>query len=495
MEKKNARQQAVRYAINYETRLNSKEYLKTLDPKSSNTNIDFFHLYHAYDRIEKWFAEDLDLPAQADRACDFFSHLLKKVRVIWYKVPSTPNLSPAEATGESIALFTRLNVGRIPLTDAELIKAALLSAVRLESSDRAHEMAAQWDGIERDLHRPDLWAFVAGLSDNEEDEKYPTRISLLLDTMADEKKKIEGKRPRYYTFDTLREEIELNYLGFWKKVVALHAQILGWYEQPSIYNKIGFLVASGKSIVDLTASAKEKKKSEFEKFLIKHIQNRVDVQDVDLEDLKYGDKKRGYPKLLELLLLLNVETITRIDQRFPFFQHVGQVWSLEHIHAQHDEGFSTAQQWKTWLKTHQMALDSLSEHDKRDIELLKEKINNAISSINSEKSGNFTHENFIALRAEVLKILSLDDAPDHSIRNMALLSSSDNSRLNNSVFEVKRQMILEGDRTGKYVPVCTRNVFLKYYAEADAQQPHFWSENDKISYLKAIRDGLKPYLK
>jgi hypothetical protein len=37
----------------------------------------------------------------------------------------------------------------------------------------------------------------------------------------------------------------------------------------------------------------------------------------------------------------------------------------------------------------------------------------------------------------------LDDAPDHSIRNMALLSSEDNSRLSNSVFEVKRHMMLE----------------------------------------------------
>jgi hypothetical protein len=77
---------------------------------------------------------------------------------------------------------------------------------------------------------------------------------------------------------------------------------------------------------------------------------------------------------------------------------------------------------------------------------------------------------------------------------MALLSSSDNSRLSNSVFEVKRQMILELDRKGNYVPVCTRNVFLKYYAQADAQQPHFWSEADKNSYFQEARSRLKPYL-
>jgi hypothetical protein len=43
------------------------------------------------------------------------------VRVIWYEAP---------VSVEAIPLFTRLNVGRIPLTDAGLIKAALLSGVR-----------------------------------------------------------------------------------------------------------------------------------------------------------------------------------------------------------------------------------------------------------------------------------------------------------------------------------------------------------------------------
>jgi len=54
----------------------------------------------------------------------------------WYEAPFNTDAK---------ALFIRLNVGRIPLTDAELIKAALLSAVRNDSTDRAHEIAAQWD--------------------------------------------------------------------------------------------------------------------------------------------------------------------------------------------------------------------------------------------------------------------------------------------------------------------------------------------------------------
>ena len=47
--------------------------------------------------------------------------------MIWYEAPDT-------AEFDSRTLFTRLNVGRIPLTDAELVKALLLVADRAEST-------------------------------------------------------------------------------------------------------------------------------------------------------------------------------------------------------------------------------------------------------------------------------------------------------------------------------------------------------------------------
>ena len=473
------------YSLRYETRPGSQAYLNTLDKSSHDTNIDYYHLYRANRRIAAWFRRHGDNFQQNNAANKIHGYLFNSVRIIWYEAPDD-----VDAT----SLFTRLNVGRIPLTNAELIKAALLSAVRINSTDRAYEIAAQWDGIERDLHHTDIWAFVVGLAANNMDEKYPTRISLLLDTLADEKAKPAGKRPRYHTFDILQSEIEQNILAFWKKVIALHAQILGWYEQPNIYNKIGFLVASGMSIGELACEAKQKKKSEFEQFLVERIRSHVGVKATDLEDLSYEEKKRGYPKLLELLLLMNVEISTQSGVRFPFSRHIGQTWSLEHIHAQNAEALNKAEQWKTWLNTHQPALDALSENDKGEIEKLKTEMGQAIAEINTGKSGIFSGEKFNALSERVLKMLNHDATPDHSIRNMALLSSGDNSRLSNSVFEVKRQMILELDRTGKYVPACTRNVFLKYYAKADAQQPHFWSDQDKKSYLKAILDMLKPYL-
>lgn len=486
MQKQGWKKTGAPYSIRYKTRPGSQTYLDKLDKLSHNTNIDYWHLYRADRRIAAWFRRHGDATKQDNAAIKLHGFLFNSVSVIWYE-------APVNTVGTE--LFTRLNVGRIPLTDAELVKAALLAKVRSEAADRVHEIAAQWDGIEQDLHQADIWAFVAGLAAGDGDEKYPTRISLLLDTLADETTAPTGKRPRYHTFDILRSQIEIEFSAFWKKIVALHAQVLGWAELPKIYNKIGFLVASGDDFGKIVRAAKGKRKSEFETFLVDRIREHLGIKDAKLEELNYEEQKRGYPKLLQLLLLMNVETTTQSDLRFPFARHVGQKWSLEHIHAQNAEILNKAEQWKTWLTSHKSALDAVvSDSNTIEIVQLKYEVDVAIADIDAGKSGNFSGEKFNVLSSRLLKMLNQDEAPDHSIRNMALLSSEDNSRLSNSVFEVKRKMVLELDRKGRYVPVCTRNVFLKYYAEADAQQPHFWSTADKASYLKEARDKLKPYL-
>ena len=58
------------------------------------------------------------------------------------------------------------------------------------------------------------------------------------------------------------------------------------------------------------------------------------------------------------------------------------------------------------------------------------------------------------------------------------------------MFETKRKLILQMDANGIYIPICTRNVFLKYYninnGNFDTQQAYYWSTKDKNNYLKDI---------
>ena len=71
---------------------------------------------------------------------------------------------------------------------------------------------------------------------------------------------------------------------------------------------------------------------------------------------------------------------------------------------------------------------------------------------------------------------------------------SDNSALNNSTFDVKRNKILEMDKTSDYIPVCTRRVFLKYYTTSESNQVHFWGNSDRHGYMSEMNTVLSPYL-
>ncbi len=474
------------YSISYDTRTQSKDYLQHLDPALANSNIDFFHLHAAHACIQSWFEQKGPTSLKRQEvADDVFRCLCKSVRVIWYEAPKGL---------DSTTLFTRLNVGRIPLTDAELFKALLLSRARggVATTDRTHEIAAQWDSIERDLQHPDIWAFVA----DEVSADSPTRITLLLDTIADWPR---GRpRPRFHTFDVLREKMEQSSPEtVWNEVVQLHALILSWYENRDHYHKIGYLVAVGQRFSDLVALASGKMKSEFGALLNSRIHDTIDLTPSGITALSYESDTN---KCARLLLLMNVETVRRMKdstERYSFRIHRSQAWSLEHIHAQHAESLTKVEQWKEWLRLHRDALADLPSIDKARLEGLIHRIDDADDKIDRQL--------FQELARDVTAEFTLSDASAaatvhsvHSVSNLALLASGHNSALNNAAFEVKRRRIIELDRQGAYIPICTRQVFLKYYTNADAQQIHFWSTQDREAYLNAILSsdgGVGAYLK
>ena len=105
-------------------------------------------------------------------------------------------------------------------------------------------------------------------------------------------------------------------------------------------------------------------------------------------------------------------------------------------------------------------------------------------------------EDFKILSVRIVRFLSdkSEDDLTHSLSNMALLSKSQNSALNNSLFDAKRREIIEMDRRGEFIPYCTRNVFLKYYTAPDKIQMAKWSEADRKGYVSAMNNVLKPYL-
>lgn len=462
---------AAGYSISYETRPGSKEYLHRLDEGSAQNNIDYFHMFHAYRCIEEWFKQAGNRATR--EATRLHDALFDRVKVLWYEAP---------ADVDSTDLFTRLNVGRIPLTDAELVKALLLSRSQAGPgrADHSLEVAAHWDLIERELRVPERWAFVTGDAGGA-----PTHISLLLDTLAGGERR---DRQPFLTFERVRPAILEDPDAFWRRVVDLHSLVLGWFDDRSLYHKVGYLAAVGHTFAELVALAQDRGRTAFEAALDDAIRAHVGLTTADLGDLAYRT-----PKTSDVLLLMNVETIRRTQdssERYSFRAHAHGGWSLEHIHAQGSQPLTTADQWRAWLTYHRSALEDVPGLDDAHRSDLVERIGAVLA-------GEVTKQSFAVLQEEVTAVFTPVGEPTDdidSIANLALLDQRDNSALNNSVFEVKRREIIRRDKAGSYIPACTRNIFLKYYTDTGAQQLHFWSKADRDAYLAAIREVLQPYL-
>ena len=470
-----------RYSIDYETRPDTAKFLDKLELSDASRNIDFHFLNNAYQTIADWFGTDDH--QQQGKANKLFTWLNDTVEVIWYQASETENAN---------ALFSRLNIGRIPLTAAELVKAHLLTRLQAPEICRGYSVAAQWDSIERDLRYPDRWAFVS----RDDADSYPTRITLLLDTVAERHPVAHGRDfGEHQTFESLRQHIDSDPLRIWNEVVELHARVLGWFEDHDLYHRIGILVAMGEQFAVIVKLSWNKLATEFSEALDRQITQRLDLTKQDLATIGY-DTDAGREKSQRALLLMNVETVRRrknSGERFPFASHHAGQWSLEHIHAQNSEALTTESEWSDWLDNHLKVLVSLPASGERD-ELIG-RLQAVTKPVKRTDFGSLAPVvlDFLSSGSGTVGTSSIGNI--HDITNLALLQRSTNSALSNSAFEVKRQIILRMDKAGDYLPVCTRQVFLKYFGDDGARHAYFWDLNDRRAYFEAIEAMLRPYLK
>ena len=78
----------------------------------------------------------------------------------------------------------------------------------------------------------------------------------------------------------------------------------------------------------------------------------------------------------------------------------------------------------------------------------------------------------------------------HGIGNLTLLDSATNESYHNDLFPNKRKIILERDRTGTFIPICTHNVFLKAYSQSIDNMMK-WTKSDAEAYMQAISEAFK----
>lgn len=479
---------APKFSLDYRTRKDSSSFLKTIDPARKDENIDFFHIANAHKKVTDWVSS-----VGRVRLGDFYNTLGKFVSIIWYEV---------DETEDSSALFQRLNIGKIPLTSSELVKAKFLGTGQggdAELSDeRKNEIVLQWDTIEQELHDVDFWGFLT----NSEPCSYPTRIDILLDLVSRKERTSREKYFTFFYFDNLLKT-NANIFKIWQDEI-LHSfmTLKDWFQDHDLYHKIGYLIASDEmTLQDIFVAARGLKKSEFASKLDGFIMGSVKYSTDSIKELRY-DNSSDYKKLSRILLLFNVESVRTLDaktQRFAFGEFKlgnGQklrLWSLEHIHAQQSEGLRNEAQWREWFESHRRVLEVVHF----DESSLNEERNRIVAEITKLLSAKELSQNdYERVQAEVARLLSVPGQAEdmHTISNLALLDTNNNAALGNSVFAVKRNKIIEKDKKGEYIPFCTKMVFLKYYTKGENSNFSFWSPDDRKDYLDNIFRVIGKYL-
>ena len=502
------------FSLNYTTREKCGEFLagkKFTNREIDSSNIDFHYICRAYQCIDKWFKD----PEHSGAKSKMVSVLLEKsekksnnTRVIRYEVEKATN---------PIDVFIRLNVGKIPLTDAELTKALLLQLDKYpsEKSDfierKLHNIAVEWDNIENTLQDRAFWYFLNNNSNTKE-----THIEFIFDLLTkriNAENKYFTKIPRKYgTFLVFYKHLENLIAGtsketdswcarieaverIWSEIIEYFEYFREWFQDRKLYHYIGLLIAleedkdSGKIIDSLIQKAKEVSKSAFREYLETEIAKKIKCKK-RLDKLIFENKngiKEDYKDIKNILLLHNVYTTLesgKEKQNFPFEHYKNQKWSLEHIYARNSDPLTGTEKQKEWLSDHIRSLTNsntdcffnellgkmkeMTEQDEID-NVAFEKIMGEVYSTAEKKSGFENDEN------------------RQLIKNLCLLDVETNSKLNNSLFDVKREIIKERELEGFYIPVCTRNVFLKAYTSYPATNT-YWTKTDRDDYFKSIEN-------
>lgn len=497
-----------RYFIEYQTRKGSKEFLDDIDESKKEGNIDFYHMVEAKNKIEAWIEN------KNDQKSNFLQTLLHQVKFIWYE----------SVDEDPIKVFTRLNIGKISLTNAELIKALFLNKSNFDGSYQRvrlqqNEIAFEWDQIEYSLQSDEFWLF---LHDATYDK--PTRIDFIFDIicgnnilkLTKEQLKDIGnddyKTFRYF-YNWFKSQPDLNIADCWKQVKKIFQPLYEWYNDVRLYHYIGFLISEGATIITLLDKWNES--TSIDTFITDYLFIEIKRKIAKSSDLSKQYEGNGNPKTQcrPILLLHNIQTVinqnqTLVDQnkyklpvfyKFPFHLFKKEKWDVEHIDSNTENGLEVENDKKEWLKSCLIA--GVSEQIEVDIR-------NYLNSESNEKKNHFE-----ALQLAILATdnnNNLQSADKDKIWNFTLLDASTNRSYKNALFSAKRRVILGKDqgklikvddknfeikesKVSAFIPPCTRNVFLKYYNPL-TNNLRDWDYTDAEAYLNNIKNTLQIFL-
>lgn len=447
---------------------------------------DHYFICEAYRYIVQWFEQKEREKVRYRK--NFASILIDNVKVIWYQVDLNN-----DNEREKIDIFNRLNIGKIPLDDAELIRALFIQHIttgseRQEAIDQSI-FSNEWNEIELLLQNDEVWGFLQ----NGEDYKYANRILKLFEIVA-QNENSQGRA----TFLWFEKEVKTKKAKeLWEKVKTYFGKIRYWFADHELYHLIGLLVQKDNSLQEICNYSNQVTKSSFREWLQNQVKEKFNPDTID--ELEYG---KDNSKIERLLLLFNVlsaiETKDNQKLRFPFYRYSSQSWSLEHINAQHsDDPMKDPNNIIRWINETTTELENIKRiedldeiaDDIKELEDLKIFLDQRKGTLKD----NRTHiDKFNRIKEKIEDFFSMEEEEMHSIENLALLSSADNSSLNNAIFPIKCKRLFQLEKEGSFIPECTKNVFLKNYSKSYTP-PYRWSKEDREDYMNEINRVFNNY--
>lgn len=474
------------------------------DPASASDDYaDAHYFLEAFKSIKTWFTEYKKRTGKSNLSSFMETILCEKTQVIWYELDSN---------ADCYSIFKNINHGKIPLTDAELVKAMLLNSkyyatgasvnakIVKQEQDR---YARLWDEIQKALSDEGMWAFITGGGNID----LPTNIDFIIRLIVTKENPgdLDDSDYKYFSYfeNKLAEASDKKvYIeSVFESLKTTFRTIQDWYNSYSLHNYIGFILtyASKKDVVtriqiiiDLISKYESLSKTQFIEQELKTNRIKEMFKKFTIDDINYEDNQKNVEKLL---MLFNIEELNEIHMKFDFSVDKNG-WSIEHVKAQHSE-ITQAEKRKDYLQKEKESLTKLK--DTTGDTTLKTTINGILPKIDDVlRAVPDIDENDFKRIAELIDrdIDGFDAVDMHKLGNLALLSKSDNSSLSNKPFYQKREQVNDWLQDfSKNIPISTRRAFLKMYSPQEyALDFTRWRKSDFNDMFNRQKKMLKNFI-
>ena len=516
------------YTIDFDTRPDYKYFFqdKPFTHEIIETNVDFYHISKAYQYIREWFEQDKvkSIFNIENIILDTLLDVENNVSIIWYEQGVYDNNRPNEDS--SIDLFSRLTEDKVPLTNAELIKALLLQSDYYPQGEkkfvhhRLLEIAAEWDEMEAKLQDDKMWFFI-----NDRYYQPTSRIELILEMLSEKWSNSENpglsnlisdkEKPQYFDFIVFKNHLKKIRIRFsdnlsdqshvmdpvnelWAEVKSLFALLEEWYNNHQLFHYIGYLFMSHSDGKKALLKELTQLKLDKDEFLL-HIKHKIADEirfNKDIEELRYG-KSEDNKSIIQLLLLMDIETMVKKEKenvRFPFHLYKkDKINSITHINPHIPPTIDTNETVaQTWLQHHKQSLMAFKSNGdgnaSKEIDHLLFLFDNLLSNFNAEEYATVFKKTIVFNNT----MAGLKEDETHTIHNLVLVSRETHKQLNNSTFDVKLHQ-LKVNADGTYLPINTLRVFTKFYSLLP-QEINMWNATDRQSYFSAIKTVYDSYV-